>query len=96
MSFRISVSGAAADAVRRTVPGLVSDLVASGITAQDSELWGPAAEEEASKRLGWTEAVAVSRPLVPEKAARSAAAGADNAFASPFFLSPSFLSSALP
>ena len=66
MSFRISVSGAAADAVRRTVPGLVSDLVASGITAQDPELWGPAAEEEAAKRLGWTEAVAVSRPLVPE------------------------------
>ncbi|HEU0183095.1 MAG TPA: glucose-6-phosphate isomerase, partial [Agromyces mariniharenae] len=66
MSFRISVSGAAADAVRRTVPGLVSDLVASGITAQDPELWGPAAEEEASKRLGWTEAVAISRPLVPE------------------------------
>ncbi len=66
MSFRISVSGAAADAVRRTVPVLVADLVASGITAQDAELWGPAAEDEASKRLGWTEAVAVSRPLVPE------------------------------
>ena len=66
MSFRISVSGAAADAVRRTVPLLVADLVASGITGQDAELWGPAAEDEASKRLGWTEAVAVSRPLVPE------------------------------
>jgi glucose-6-phosphate isomerase len=66
MSFRISVSGAAADAVRRTVPTLVADLVASGITAQDAELWGPGAEAEASKRLGWTEAVAVSRPLVPE------------------------------
>ena len=66
MSFRISVSGAAADAVRRTVPVLVADLVASGITAQDAELWGPAAESEASTRLGWTEAVAVSRPLVPE------------------------------
>lgn len=66
MSFRISVSGAAADAVRRTVPVLVADLVASGITGQDAELWGPAAEDEASKRLGWTEAVAVSRPLVPE------------------------------
>ena len=66
MSFRISVSGAAADAVRRTVPVLVADLVASGITAQDAELWGPEAEDEASKRLGWTEAVAVSRPLVPE------------------------------
>ncbi|MCD5347085.1 glucose-6-phosphate isomerase [Agromyces sp. S2-1-8] len=66
MSFRISVSGAAADAVRRTVPALVADLVASGITAQDPALWGPAAEEEAGKRLGWTEAVAVSRPLVAE------------------------------
>ena len=47
MSFRISVSGAAADAVRPTVPGLVSDLVASGITAQDPE-------------PGWTECRAVT------------------------------------
>ena len=38
MSIRISVSGAAADAVRRAVPGLVSDLTASGITAQDPAL----------------------------------------------------------
>lgn len=66
MSFRISVGGAAAEAVRRAVPGLVADLVASGITAQDPALWGPAAEDEASKRLGWTEAVAISRPLVAE------------------------------
>jgi glucose-6-phosphate isomerase len=66
MSFRISVSGPAADAVRRTVPSLVADLVASGITAQDAALWGPDAEAEAAKRLGWTEAVAVSRPLVAE------------------------------
>ena len=66
MSFRISVSGDAADAVRRTVPGLVADLVASGITAQDAALWGPEAEAESEKRLGWTEAVAVSRPLVAE------------------------------
>ncbi|MEO6200063.1 MAG: glucose-6-phosphate isomerase [Cryobacterium sp.] len=66
MSFRISVSGAAADAVRAAVPTLVADLVASGITALDPALWGPEAAEEASKRLGWTESVAVSRPLVPE------------------------------
>jgi glucose-6-phosphate isomerase len=66
MSFRISVSGDAADAVRRTVPGLVADLVASGITAQDAALWGPEAEAESEKRLGWTQAVAVSRPLVAE------------------------------
>lgn len=66
MSFRISVGGASAEAVRRAVPQLVADLVASGITAQDPALWGPAAEAEASKRLGWTEAVAISRPLVAE------------------------------
>ena len=66
MSFRISVSGPAAEAVRRVVPQLVSDFVASGITGQDASLWGPAAEEESAKRLGWTEAVAVSRPLVAE------------------------------
>jgi glucose-6-phosphate isomerase len=48
------------------VPGLVADLVASGITAQDAALWGPEAEAESEKRLGWTEAVAVSRPLVAE------------------------------
>ena len=66
MSFRIAVTGAAADAARRTVPTLVSDLVASGITALDPALWGPEAESEAAKRLGWTESVADSRPLVPE------------------------------
>ncbi|WP_394552175.1 glucose-6-phosphate isomerase [Agromyces sp. MMS24-JH15] len=66
MSFRVSVSGDAADAVRRVLPTLVADRVASGITALDPALWGPAAEDEASKRLGWTEAVSVSRPLVPE------------------------------
>ncbi|MCI2958553.1 glucose-6-phosphate isomerase [Agromyces atrinae] len=66
MSVRLSVSGAAAEAVRTAVPALVADRVASGITAQDPALWGPAAEDEASKRLGWTEAVAISRPLVPE------------------------------
>jgi len=66
MSFRIAVTGTAAEAARRTVPTLVSDLVASGITALDPALWGPDAESEAAKRLGWTESVAVSRPLVPE------------------------------
>ncbi len=66
MSFRVSVSGAAADAVRSTVPALVADLVASGITALDPALWGPEAEAEAGKRLGWTESVSDSRPLIPE------------------------------
>lgn len=66
MSFDIAVSGAAEEAVRRVVPQLVTDLVASRITAQDPTLWGPAAEEEAARRLGWTEAVVVSEGLVDD------------------------------
>lgn len=66
MSISINVSGAAAEAVDRIVPQLVSDLVASRITGLDASLWGPAAEEESAKRLGWTESVAVSSPLVPD------------------------------
>ncbi|MCW4459487.1 glucose-6-phosphate isomerase [Microbacterium sp. MPKO10] len=66
MSIAIHVSGAAEDAVRSAVPTLVKDLVASGITEQNPTLWGPQAEAESAKRLGWTEAVAVSRPLVDE------------------------------
>lgn len=66
MSFDITVSGAARAAVERIVPQLVSDLVASRIAGQDPTLWGPDAEDEASKRLGWTEAIVISDPLVPD------------------------------
>ncbi|WOF21743.1 glucose-6-phosphate isomerase [Microbacterium betulae] len=66
MTFAIRVSGAAKTAVDETVPGLVADLVASGITGADPTLWGPAAEEESAKRLGWVQAVSISRPLVPD------------------------------
>jgi glucose-6-phosphate isomerase len=66
VSFKISVSGAAAEAVRAALPALVDDLVASGITSLDPALWGPDAEAEAGRRLGWTESVVTSRPLVAE------------------------------
>ena len=66
MSFDIHLSGHVKSVVEETLPGLVSSLVASGITAGDGSLWGPEAEDEASKRLGWVEAVTVSRPLVPQ------------------------------
>ncbi|GEP48439.1 glucose-6-phosphate isomerase [Microbacterium saccharophilum] len=69
MSFEIHVSGHVKDVVDQTLPGLVASLVASGITAGDADLWGPAAAEEAGRRLGWVEAVSVSRPLVAEIAA---------------------------
>lgn len=66
MSVKVVPSGAAASAVDRIVPQLVSDLVATRITSLDPTLWGPAAEDEASRRLGWTESVAISEPLVPD------------------------------
>ena len=66
MSIRIEAGGAAADAIKRVVPQLIDDRVASGIAAQTPDLWGDAAVEEASKRLGWTEAVSISRPLVEQ------------------------------
>jgi glucose-6-phosphate isomerase len=66
MTIAVHTSGDAKAAVQRHVPQLVTDLVASGITAQNPTLWGPAAESEAERRLGWTEAVAISRPLVAE------------------------------
>jgi glucose-6-phosphate isomerase len=66
VTVSIAASGDAAAAIEQIVPQLVADRVASGITAQDADLWGPDAEPEASKRLGWVEAVATSRPLVDE------------------------------
>lgn len=66
MSVRVAVSGAAAEAVDRIVPQLVSDLVASRITGGDETLWGPDAEKESAQRLGWVEAVSLSRPMVDD------------------------------
>ncbi|KZE90742.1 glucose-6-phosphate isomerase [Microbacterium sp. TNHR37B] len=66
MSFEIHVSGRVAHVVDATVPRLIDELVASRITAADADLWGSAAAEEAARRLGWVQAVSVSRPLVAE------------------------------
>ena len=66
MTVTVVATGAAAEAVARVVPQLVSDGVAGGITSQDPSLWGPAAEEVAATRLGWTEAVAISEGLVDD------------------------------
>ncbi|UNK72291.1 glucose-6-phosphate isomerase [Microbacterium sp. H1-D42] len=66
MTVSVHVSGAAKVAIDELVPGLVANLVASRLTAGDTDLWGADAEAEASVRLGWVEAVSNSRPLVPE------------------------------
>ncbi len=66
MSIEIHLSGHVQEVVEQTLPALVDSLVASGITAGDADLWGPDAADEASRRLGWVNAVSVSRPLVAE------------------------------
>lgn len=66
MSIKLSFSGASEAAVERHLPALLADQVASRITSQDESLWGPDAASEAAIRLGWTSAVAISRPLIPE------------------------------
>lgn len=66
MAFDIHLTGHVKSVVEATLPSLTGDLVASGVTAGDSSLWGPDAEPEASRRLGWLDAVTVSRPLIPQ------------------------------
>lgn len=66
MTFSLHATGAPKVAIDEVVPGLVGDLIASRITSGDATIWGEAAEAEASVRLGWVEAVSVSRPLVAE------------------------------
>jgi len=66
MTVTVAARGDAQTAIDTHVPHLVSQFVASRITAGDNTLWGPAAEAEASIRLGWTQAVLVSRPLVAD------------------------------
>jgi glucose-6-phosphate isomerase len=51
-----------ADAVEQ----LVADEVASGIASEEPTLWGPAAEEEAGRRLAWVDLPESSKQLVTE------------------------------
>ncbi|MCA1712306.1 MAG: glucose-6-phosphate isomerase [Actinobacteria bacterium] len=53
----------AADKARET---LLAEDVPAKLLAHDATLWGPDAESEAAVRLGWLDAVAVSRELLPE------------------------------
>ena len=66
MTLAVKVTGHVKSVVDAELPGLTGSLIASGITAADPTLWGAAAEDEASRRLGWVRAVSVSRPLVAE------------------------------
>lgn len=48
---------------------LVNDRFASRLATHDATLWGPEAENEARRRLGWTDLARTSRPLLPRIAA---------------------------
>ena len=66
MSVTIRRSRDTESAVRRAVPLLVADRVATRLCAQDATLWGAATGATARISLGWTPAVAAARPLIPE------------------------------
>jgi glucose-6-phosphate isomerase len=79
----VAVAAAGPDAtaaIEAHVAALVTDKVASRITALDPTLWGEAAVSEASIRLGWVGLPDTSRPLVEpitELRAALAAEGVD-------------------
>lgn len=66
MTITVSTAGAASDAVARVLPALIEERFASRLFDGDSTLWGEAAIDESSKRLAWTKAHEVSRPLVAD------------------------------
>jgi glucose-6-phosphate isomerase len=59
-------STAVIDATAPAAGKLAGDGVPGALAAADATLWGPAAEGEASIRLGWLQAPQFSRELLPE------------------------------
>jgi glucose-6-phosphate isomerase len=59
-------STAVIDATAQAAAKLAGDGVPAALSAADATLWGPAAEGEASIRLGWLQAPQFSRELLPE------------------------------
>lgn len=68
----LSATGSALEAIDRHLPTLLEDRVASRLGAQDADLWGEAAQDEASRRLGWVDLFADSRGIVDEVEALAA------------------------
>jgi len=68
-TFGLTATGAALDAVDRHVPALVAERFASRLAAEDADLWGPDARDEAAKRLGWISLFEESRTVAAEAAA---------------------------
>jgi glucose-6-phosphate isomerase len=61
----LTVTGAGSiPGIAETLDALAAEDVPARLLAKDPTLWGPEAESEASIRLGWIEAPAISRALV--------------------------------
>jgi glucose-6-phosphate isomerase len=73
LTVRLVDPPAYAAALRR----LVEDRVASRIAERDATTWGPGAEDEASRRLGWVDLPRASRSLLPVLAELAQAARRD-------------------
>ncbi|GFZ79769.1 glucose-6-phosphate isomerase [Nesterenkonia alkaliphila] len=65
-SLSLTLLGAARQAAEAQVPGLVDHEFASRLAAKDHTLWGPEAEDESAKRLGWVAPFEAARPLVEQ------------------------------
>ena len=72
MTLKVSHKGKVSEAVKKYVPELVKDQVASRLFAKDHTLWGKDAEAESSIRLGWVNAAQTSLALIPELTSLSA------------------------
>jgi glucose-6-phosphate isomerase len=62
----VSVSEELRPAADKAREALLADDVPAKLLAHDAALWGPDAEPEAAIRLGWLDAVEVSRAILPE------------------------------
>ena len=61
----VHLTGYPAEVAGAELPALIADMVASGITAQDPELWGEKSVSEASIRLGWVAAMFKNSSAMP-------------------------------
>lgn len=62
----IQLTQALRDSVQPAVDKLIANRVASAIAAKDDSIWGPAAQPEASIRLGWVDSATDSVELIPQ------------------------------
>ena len=63
--LEVTAGGAAAVAVGQHAQRLAEAHIASRIAANDASLWGPAAEADSARRLGWTALYATTRAILP-------------------------------